>query len=906
MDWDLTHILLYFFGIALVVLLAIFGAAVNQLQGIRIQRPSFQLKDESDIPDHLLELYQGVIAQLSELGFEIHHYQLAYDIIVHEHAEKWSVVMVNRDTSVLAEISPSSSFLYLPGPEVDFWSIGKDGSALITINGRGHTLLCNIPGAEFHDPMVATLEEQYQAHRDEQQEVFKNKPLVIPNAAIYLKLQQKLINDYFLNLLKEGGVVSTGQNQFRLTMRKTLSLVKQLLHGEKRLRKLLREKFSKKAQEKNQAIDNEDVITDSSVTTAYPAEAEVQAYLRLRSAQQRTPAGMFGKLTVFVFTLILSYFAFGLVFSFNSVLILLGVILFHELGHIAAMYAFKYRDLQILFIPLMGAAATGNKEDVALWKQVIVYLMGPLPGILVGIGLIAMYQYYQSPWLYETAIIMLVINYLNLLPFVPLDGGHIIRLTIMERFPTGKLMFSALSGLAFAAGGWFFGEPVFWVLAVIMFTSLPWSALEAGVLNELFDPSKNFEDLDKESKLRKLFETLKQPKFYKMQFAEKYNLVKSLSEVVLHKKHLGRLASLGLNGIYLGALLLTPVAVMVTAVGMENVANVVTLMSGEVPKKDWDRDIAEAESSEKRFELMLAAAQFYTATNEAERALSYLEQAEKTFAAINTDSALARLYQAYSYYYQRHNDLSRAEEYLIKVIMLHKQLPDQHAMQLATNYQSLANLRQRQNKLDELETDLKTGLTYALKVKNPEERFIISTVVSLLLDHYYSKKELDKVQTLLVDTLPLLEEYSDPFNRFVASYLHQELGWLYSETRNIGLAMEHFDQALQLSSVSSNQEDSDFSDPLVKVNIYLAMAAAQYRNGNLAIAESRMNEAAQLAIANHFQSLDQYIKTYLPVTEAGGTENETNRESEHWKQINEAYGNIFKQNSSSSEDTQKK
>ena len=75
MEWDLTHILLYFFGIALVVLLAIFGAAVNQLQGIRIQRPSFQLKDESDIPDHLLELYQGVIAQLSKLGFEVHHYQ---------------------------------------------------------------------------------------------------------------------------------------------------------------------------------------------------------------------------------------------------------------------------------------------------------------------------------------------------------------------------------------------------------------------------------------------------------------------------------------------------------------------------------------------------------------------------------------------------------------------------------------------------------------------------------------------------------------------------------------------------------------------------------------------------------------------------------------------------------------
>ncbi|HEY5604321.1 MAG TPA: hypothetical protein VIM41_14565 [Gammaproteobacteria bacterium] len=899
MDWDLYRILFYFTGIALVVVLAMYGAAFNQLQGIRIQRPRFLVKERSDLPEYLLLLYQWPVSQLSALGFEIHHYQLSYDMIAHEHAEKWSLVMVNRQAGVLAEISPASTFLDLPGCEVDFWSIARDATALITLNGRGHTVLSNIPGAEVHDPMATTLEEQYQTHLVEQKKVFAGKAVVIPNSTNYLKLQQKLINGYFLTLINGGEVVSTGNNQFRLTIRKIFSLLRQLHRGETQLYKLRMQKQLAQAKQKKVQPQNTDAAANIDTSTnypveaeVYPVEAEVQAYVRMRSAQQTTPAGLFGKLTVFVFTLILSYFAFGLVFSFNSVLILLGVILFHELGHIAAMYAFKYRDLQILFIPLLGAAATGKKEDVAIWKQVIVYLMGPLPGILVGIGLIALYHLYAAPWLYETAIIMLVINYLNLLPFVPLDGGHIIRLTIMERFPTGKLIFSALSGLAFAVGAWFLGEPVFWVLAAIMLASLPWSALEAGVLNELFHPIKGFEDLDKETKLRKLFETLKQPKFQKMQFAQKFNLVKSLSDVVLYQQHLGRLASLGLNGLYLGALLLTPPAVLITAVGSQNVSKIITLASGEIPKRDWDEDIASANSSEKRFELMINAAQFHIATNETDRAMRYLEHAEKTLAAINTDSALASLYQTYSYYYQHQNDLPNAEEYLLKVIMLHRQLPDQHTLQLATNYQTLATLRHQQNKRDARESDLKTSLSYALKINVPEQRYIISTTIGLLLNHYYETKELDKAQTLLQDTLAELAQLTDPTSQQAAIFLHQELGWLHAEKKEHSSAIDQFNQALALLKGNSGQNDAKQSDALASASVYLAITAVHYRQGNFTIAETNLRQAEQIAKANFFQSLDDYIQVYLPEMLDTETDSDTSRETARWQLINEAYGKL--------------
>ena len=237
MNFGLTHTLLYFVGIALVVMLAVVGATVNQLMGIRMHRPRLQLAERADVPGYLQQLYEDAATQLSPLGFEFHHYQLTSDIIAHARAEKLSLVLVNRKSNVFAEISPASTFLDLPGCETDFWSIANDGTALMTVNGRGHTILCNIPGAEIHDPMAVSLAEQYEAHLVERKDVFANKQLLTTNAAGFLKLQQKLLDGYFVSLLKEGGVVSTGSNEFRLSFGKTISLVRQLMHGERRVQK---------------------------------------------------------------------------------------------------------------------------------------------------------------------------------------------------------------------------------------------------------------------------------------------------------------------------------------------------------------------------------------------------------------------------------------------------------------------------------------------------------------------------------------------------------------------------------------------------------------------------------------------------------------------------------------------
>ncbi len=900
MDFNLTHTLVYLAGIAIVVVLGIIGTMVNQLMGIRVQRPRFQLVERTNLPGYLQELFDQAESQLSALGFEYHHYQLSSDIVAHARSEKFSMVMVNRDTKVFAEVSPASSFVDLPGFETDFWSIAKDGTVLFTVNGRGHTLLCAIPGAEIHDPMATSLQEQYDAHVLEQKVVFGHKQLVLPNEKVYLKLHQKLMDGYFVNLFQEGCLVSMGNNQFRLTLNKTIRLLRQLIRGESRSQQLIRKRLAEEnilQQEKTTASDPE---TTDELPGQFPVETEVQAYLRMSSARERNPAGMLNKIVIFIITLAISYVAFGLVFSFHSVVILLAVILFHELGHIAAMYFFKYRDLQILFIPLIGAAATGKKHDIAVWKQVIVYLMGPLPGIFLGITLIILHQTYQAEWLYETAIIMLVINYLNLLPFIPLDGGHIIRLTVMERFPTGKLLFSGLSGIAFAVGGWFMSEPLFWVLAIAMFATLPMSALEAGVLHELFLPPHSIDDLDKESKITRIFETLKQTKFRKMNFSQKYSLVNSLTDILFQSKHLGRMGSLGLTGIYLVALFLTPPAILVSMVGWQNSFNAVTLLGGEIPQRDWDRDIANADTSEQRFEIILNAAQFYSATNELSRALSYLEKAERSLAAVESDDTLARLYEAYWIYYQRLNNINQSATYLMKAIEVRERRAEENYAELASNYQALANLKLQLKDTASVEEYLKNALDYAIKIKSPEDRFMISNVLNQLLNLYYTQNKTLLAQSILQRILPDLIELTDPFNSYVSSFVYQELGWLYVEKEEYKTAIKQFKFAMTVLNDSTQFSSTDETgttkvDPFSLINLNLAIAAVQTKQRNITVAKDYMDKAEKLAKENYFDSLTQYIRDYLPEVTAKNSEGDGTRDSARWKLIEESYRVIYPQ-----------
>ena len=94
--------------------------------------------------------------------------------------------------------------------------------------------------------------------------------------------------------------------------------------------------------------------------------------------------------------LLLGYYIFH---SFEFLLLITAIVVFHELGHFFAMKAFRYKDLGIFFIPLLGAYVSGKKREVSQKESAIILLAGPLPGIILGISLYFVDKFYPGQYI---------------------------------------------------------------------------------------------------------------------------------------------------------------------------------------------------------------------------------------------------------------------------------------------------------------------------------------------------------------------------------------------------------------------------------------------------------------------------------------------------------------------------
>jgi Zn-dependent protease len=148
-----------------------------------------------------------------------------------------------------------------------------------------------------------------------------------------------------------------------------------------------------------------------------------------------------------VITGVAFFLAGGMQQSFKTALLLIPILLFHELGHYLAMYIFKYRNLKMFFIPFFGAAVTGRKYNIAAWKKVVVSLMGPVPGIVLGCILAAAGIYRQNELVVSAAMLCIFINGFNLLPLLPFDGGHVVGTILFSRHRLLDAVFRVLTAL---------------------------------------------------------------------------------------------------------------------------------------------------------------------------------------------------------------------------------------------------------------------------------------------------------------------------------------------------------------------------------------------------------------------------------------------------------------------------
>lgn len=119
--------------------------------------------------------------------------------------------------------------------------------------------------------------------------------------------------------------------------------------------------------------------------------------------------------------------AYSWLFSFQFALALIACLVFHEYGHIRAMKYFGMKTKGIYLIPFVGGLALSDEKINTRWQDVVISIMGPSFGLLMSIASLLAYWITGNIFFAGLAAFNALLNLFNLLPILPLDGGHILK-----------------------------------------------------------------------------------------------------------------------------------------------------------------------------------------------------------------------------------------------------------------------------------------------------------------------------------------------------------------------------------------------------------------------------------------------------------------------------------------------
>lgn len=156
-----------------------------------------------------------------------------------------------------------------------------------------------------------------------------------------------------------------------------------------------------------------------------------------------------------------SFAAYAFLFTWQFAVIILGMLVIHEGGHLRCMKHFGMKTRGIFLIPLIGAAAVAEDSFPSRRAEAVIALAGPLTGAVLAAGTGLLYFATRNGALAAAAAWMALVNLFNLLPVVPLDGGRVVKsitCSIGSRTGLGALIAGMLLGavLAVTADLWIF------------------------------------------------------------------------------------------------------------------------------------------------------------------------------------------------------------------------------------------------------------------------------------------------------------------------------------------------------------------------------------------------------------------------------------------------------------------
>lgn len=119
--------------------------------------------------------------------------------------------------------------------------------------------------------------------------------------------------------------------------------------------------------------------------------------------------------------------AYSWLFTIEFALVLIACLVAHEYGHVRAMQYFGIKTKGIYLIPFIGGLAVSDDKINTRWQDIVISIMGPCFGLIMSLLCLALYGLTDLELFAGAAVLSALLNLFNLLPILPLDGGHILK-----------------------------------------------------------------------------------------------------------------------------------------------------------------------------------------------------------------------------------------------------------------------------------------------------------------------------------------------------------------------------------------------------------------------------------------------------------------------------------------------
>lgn len=149
--------------------------------------------------------------------------------------------------------------------------------------------------------------------------------------------------------------------------------------------------------------------------------------------------------------------AYSWLFSLEFAIALILCLVFHEYGHIRAMKRFGLKTKGIYLIPFMGGLALSDDKINTRWQDVYISIMGPFFGLILSIAFLVIYWLTDIEIFAGLAVFNALLNLFNLLPVLPLDGGHILKSVAFSFNSVVGLIACGLGALLGVFASYYFG-----------------------------------------------------------------------------------------------------------------------------------------------------------------------------------------------------------------------------------------------------------------------------------------------------------------------------------------------------------------------------------------------------------------------------------------------------------------